>query len=318
MNVPNYMLSANFDYFFSRINPSPSFRQIASSQYTTIANLIENSPLTKELNPKCFLQGSYDRQTSIYTINDVDIVVLCRNLFLQRYTMYFLNDFSREIWTRDEIFRTIAASLLNDGRYRKKVDYHTGSMCIKLNLGIKIEILPVIRKYYLDLDSQEPFCLYRPENQRWEDGYARYHQQYLTDKNKTTGNFIPAIKAFKHLRHYHNIDSVSFHIECLLFSLPDDLFKGNPATFITNLLICLASYSAEYWYKNWAIQTPCKERYLFTDIEWNFGNWKIFHRYVQNWAHLAKGATEATSIESAIYYWQQLLGKEYFPKEAAR
>lgn len=311
MTVSNYALTDNFNYFFSRINPSSTFRQQASSQYNSISSLIVNSPTTKELNIKCFLQGSYDRQTSIYTINDIDIVALCRNLCLNR-KMYFMNDLS---WSRDRIFDCIASPLINDGRYRDKVYFNKSSMCIKLDLGIKVEILPVIHKEQGDSDDLEPFSLYRPENGLWEDGYARYHQQYLTDKNKNTnGNFIPAIKVFKHLRFYHKVDSVSFHIECLLFSLPDYLFEGNPATYIYRLLGFIANYLAEDWYKH-TILTPCKERYLFTQTEWDLESWKNFHRHVESWAHLAKGANTSQLKENSIYYWQQLLGKEFFPKE---
>jgi len=307
-----YALSDNFNYFFKRINPSDSFKQKASSQYNSISNLIENSLLTQQLIPKCFLQGSYDRQTSIYTINDIDIVVICRGLYLNKKS-----DLSRKSWSRHDIFACIASPLLSDGRYKDKVYYRQSSMCIKLDLGIKAEIMPVVIKNEGDSYNIEPFSLYRPEDQKWEDGYARYHQQHLTDKNKNTnGNFIPAIKVFKHLRYYHKVDSVSFHIECLLFYLPDYLFEGSPAIYITNLLIFIASYLSEDLHKE-GILTPCKERLLFTDTEWDFDSWKNFHRHVQSWAHLAKGAIEANSREKSIFYWQKLLGWEYLPEEVS-
>jgi hypothetical protein len=105
MIFPTYLLSKNFSHFFSRINPSPTFRQKASSQHTTITNLIENSWLTQKLNPKCFLQGSYRRQTSIYTINDIDIIVLCQALSFGRDTNSYSS--SSKHWTRDEIFEVM-------------------------------------------------------------------------------------------------------------------------------------------------------------------------------------------------------------------
>jgi hypothetical protein len=314
MIFPTYLLSKNFSHFFSRINPSPTFRQKASSQHTTITNLIENSWLTQKLNPKCFLQGSYRRQTSIYTINDIDIIVLCQALSFGRDTNSYSS--SSKHWTRDEIFEVIASPLLNDSRYKDKVKYRKSSMCIKVDLGIKIEILPVVHKYPNNNFNIEPFCLYRPEKHQWEDGYARYHQQHLTNKNRKTGNFIPAIKVFKHLRHYHSVKSVSFHIECLLFALPDKLFSGNPATYIINILDFIANYSAENWHSS-KIITPCGERYLFTDSEWNWKNWKNFYLHVRWWTGLAQKATEAANKDLAIYYWQQLLGKEYFPREVS-
>jgi hypothetical protein len=206
-------LARHFRYFFSRLNPSPSFEQVASREYNTIKGLIESrSGPAAELSPMCFLQGSYRQQTAIYTINDVDIVVLC-----ELWQPGFAGGFGRT-YGRDAIFDIIAAPLLADGRYRQKVRYGPTSMCIKVDLGIKIEILPVVYKGGNSDPQVEPFRLYRPENQQWEDGYARYHQAHLSRKNaalRTGGNFIPAIKVLKHLRSRFALDAVSFHLECL-------------------------------------------------------------------------------------------------------
>jgi Second Messenger Oligonucleotide or Dinucleotide Synthetase domain len=226
-----HALSANFSYFFGRINPSVSFQRQAASEHQTITALIEGAKgVASELSPKCFLQGSYRQETAIYTINDVDIVVLCG--LTHPPVQGSLGGFQSKFWTRDMIFDAIAAPLLNDMRYRNKVKYHNGSMCIKVDLGIKIEILPVVFKTGISDSTIEPFRLYRPEKQTWEDGYARYHQRWLTVKNKSAfGNFIPAIKVLKHMRSLIGLQAVSFHIECLLYRLPDNVFFGSPADY---------------------------------------------------------------------------------------
>ena len=73
-----HSLSRHFQSFFGRLNPGSSFEQTASSQHNTIRGLIEDpNGAAAELSPTTFLQGSYRQQTAIYTINDVDIVVLC-------------------------------------------------------------------------------------------------------------------------------------------------------------------------------------------------------------------------------------------------
>ena len=104
-------LSANFSYFFRKLNPSPTFVQQAAREHKNIRTLIENpNGQASILSPKCFLQGSYKQDTAIYTINDVDLVVLC------------------ELWqpgsggtggrsfNRDEIFNIIASPLKADGK----------------------------------------------------------------------------------------------------------------------------------------------------------------------------------------------------------
>ena len=121
--MAQHALSANFSYFFSRINPSDSFQRTASREHQTITSLIEDANgLARELSPKCFLQGSYKQETAIYTINDVDIVVLCSALN-NPVVPGSLGSLYGKTWTRDMIFNTIAAPLLNDGRYRDKVKY---------------------------------------------------------------------------------------------------------------------------------------------------------------------------------------------------
>jgi len=312
--MANHNLTDNFLYFFQRLNPGQTFINQAASHHQSITSLIENphGP-ARELSPKCFLQGSYKQHTAIYTINDIDIVVLC-NLWQPGSA----GSVSRS-WGRDDIFDTIAAPLLNDGRYRDKVRYHNGSMCIKVDFGIKIEIFPVVYRAgnYNPLD--EPFRLYRVENGRWEDGYARYHQGWLSNKNRyeiTNGNFIPAIKVFKHLRSIFGLDMVSFHIECLLFSLPNWLFTGLAADYIPNILSYIASTSATDWYKK-VVPTPCGERDIFTQSEWTVESWVKFHEFIVLWAYIANLANQASSRDEAIKYWKILLGDNFFPRQVS-
>lgn len=73
-----HQLSEHFARFFTVINPSPTWLSKASSQYNTIKGVIEGAGGNAgTLKPKIFLQGSYGRDTAIYTINDMDLVALC-------------------------------------------------------------------------------------------------------------------------------------------------------------------------------------------------------------------------------------------------
>lgn len=128
-------LSEHFRRFFNVINPSPTWISKASSQYNTIKNVIEgaggNAGLLK---PKVFQQGSYGRDTAIYAINDLDLVVLCDLWYPPISTSLSSGGFNRG-WSRNEIFDAIAEPLLMDGRYARKVDYGSASMCIKSGLS---------------------------------------------------------------------------------------------------------------------------------------------------------------------------------------
>jgi hypothetical protein len=308
--MAHFQFSDHFAAFFRRLNPSPSFEAQAAREYSSIKSLIENRQgLAAALSPRCFLQGSYKQSTAIYAINDVDIVTLC------------------ELWQpgsgagggqsydRHTIFDIIAAPLLADHRYRTKVHYAPTSMCIKVNLGIKIEILPVVYKAGTYDPQTEPFRLYRPERGQWEDGYARYHQMYLTLKNqdgRTAGNFIPAIKVMKHVRSLYNLDAVSFHVECLLHWLPDSLFLGSPADYLPRILLHLASTPADIWYSKMC-PTPCGERDIFTSAEWSIEPWRAFHAIISKAAPVAAAARDSENWLQALDLWQAVFGESFFP-----
>ena len=304
-----HALSRNFNYFFSRLNPSPSFAQKAASEHKTIVSLIENvNGPAGVLSPHCFLQGSYKQKTAIYTINDVDIVALCE--LWQPGSGY-----GSRSWSRDEIFDTIASPLLNDWRFRDKVRYDNQSICIKVDLGIKVEILPVVHK--VNSSDDEPFRLYRPDKGEWVDGFARYHQGFLSWKNSEAySNFIPAVKVLKHLNSKFGLNVTSFYIECLLFSIPHSIFNGGPADYIAATLNHIASISASDWY-NSHLETPCSDRDIFTDLEWKSDEWKIFHKLVTIWAESATLANQSQDRDYAIEFWKLLLGEEFFPREVS-
>lgn len=307
--MATHSLPDHFASFFRKLNPSASFEATASSQYNTIKGLLEDSSgLAASLSPACFLQGSYRQQTAIYSINDVDIVALC-NLWQGPGT-------GGKTYTRDEIFAIIVAPLLNDGRYHAKVRFGPTSMCIKVDLGIKVEILPVVFKAGNANPLVEPFRLYRPAIAEWQDGFARYHQKHLSAKNsleRTGCNFIPAIKVFKHLRSLNNLNAVSFHIECLLYFLDDSFFIGQPCEYIPALLNKIASVTMENCY-NTVVKTPCGDRDIFTGSEWRLADWAIFHSKLQDWARVATSARDAQGKGDAIRYWRALLGNDYFPE----
>jgi Second Messenger Oligonucleotide or Dinucleotide Synthetase domain len=251
--MATYPLPDHFASFFRKLNPSLSFEATASSQYNSIKGLLEDSNgAAAILEPSCFLQGSYRQQTAIHSINDIDIVALCK--------LSFPGSGSGRSFGRDEIFHTIAAPLIGDNRYASKVRYGPNSMCIKIDLSIKVEILPVVYLAGNSDSSNEPFKLFRPSTHSWEDGFARYHQAYLSLKNKTErtgGNFIPAIKVFKHMRTIIGLPAVSFHLECLLYSIPDYFFLGSPSDYIPALLEKIVATDSASWYKQ-VLKTPCR------------------------------------------------------------
>ena len=186
----SHQLTKNFEAFFRRLNPSPSYVTIAASAHASIAALMENREgPAGDLQIRCFLQGSYRRNTAIYTINDVDIVALC--------SLAHKSSANQE--TRNQIFKMIGDSIQIKQSYKDKVCYQENSICIKVLLsGIKIEILPALREK-CQPHAYEPFYMFRPDEERrtsgvWRPAYARHHQELCTEKNRSAnGLFIPMI-----------------------------------------------------------------------------------------------------------------------------
>lgn len=304
-------LSENFRVFFSRLNPSDQKIKSAALEHARVTDLItDRSGPAAVLSPVCFLQGSYKQQTAIHDINDVDVVALC-----ELWHPPSEGGSRGRRWSRDEIFATIAAALMHSGRYTGAVEYGPHSTCVKVNGTIRVEVLPVVFAAGNYDADKEPFKLYRPEHGQWEDGYARYHQAWLTWKNqdeKTAGNCIPAIKVLKHIRTQFGLDAVSFHIECLLFALGDGVFLGSAADYVTRVLREVANRSAEDWYTH-RLATPCGDRDVFTGEEWSATSWWPFHKLIGELSPLASAAASTVSRGEAIRLWQAVLGDQFFP-----
>lgn len=295
-------LQDQFAAFFSKLNPSSRFTAIAAREYQTIKKLLED---TCVLTPTCFLQGSYREHTAIHAINDIDIVALC-SLWQPGAGG------SGTTWSRDEIFAAVAEPLARSSRYGKKVSFRSQSMCIKIDLGIKVEILPAVYKAGTNDPAREPFRLYRP-GLGWEDGYAREHRAHLSKKNEAcNGNFIPAVKVLKHLRSLFELTTVSFHLECLLYAVPDAAFLGTPAQYLPLVLRELGAIACSTIARN-AVTTPCGERRLFTSTEFDEAKRTEFCLALGFWQSRADAASRASSRREATAYWKMLLGDEFFP-----
>ena len=325
---PAHRLTKHFDAFFQNINPAQTWRDIASSQYNSIKQLLEtDSYLSSQLGIQCKTQGSYDRHTSIHSINDLDIVAFCTRLHYP--AQLTINSNPGDGWTRDRIFAALEAVLANS-RYREVLIKSTpSSMCVKLDLGIKVEILPVVPQYGIFCSTSEPFYLWRPSRYCWELGYAEMHQSKLSEKNApafrfgyfdqdsttygTGGNFIPAVKILKHLCSIYDCNIVSFHLECLLYSLPNDVFSGSPAAYIQKILSFLSTQEPLKFYRQ-GLKTPCGDREIFSSDEWDFTKWLQFYGWCTVWKDIAVQAHTAYLEGTAIDTWRNLLSPGWFPR----
>lgn len=298
-------LNSNFDSLMKKLNPTLAEESDASSRYNRAKKAVENNPdLKKSLDVFFKQQGSYDHETATRGINDIDIVAVCNRL---------ATGGGGKSWSRDDMFSAIAAPLINEFG-ADNVKYNKNSMCIKVLGTPKIEILPVAKMSHKNTWQHEPFRLYRPENARWEEGFATKHREKMSDKNRNNGNYIPMVKILKHLRDHHGIDqkdAVSFHLECLLYDISTRLFTGSLASCVADVLSQIGSKTSDIWYTD-KLYTPCKDRNIFTDSEWSKHAWTTFHKNCKEWGYLATDAYEEEDAEKSLEKWRELFGYENF------
>lgn len=314
MGGAHHKLTENFAGFFKRLNPSSTYQRIAASAHSQIASLIENKEgPAGDLRIRCFLQGSYKRETAIHTIDDVDVVALC--------SLSYAPQANRN--TRDQIFEKIGDAITENETYASKLRYGKQSVCLKVMLeGIKIEVLPALRTKGTRYEY-EPFYMFRPCNDLDGDGdwcqvFARYHQRFCTDKNALTeGLFIPMIKVLKHLRAVDSVlaaeDAVSFHLECLLHALKDSVYSGPMAECIEAVLTAIAGFTPEKAEVS-ALTNPCRDKKIFGASEWSLSAYRRFHTRATLWRGVAARANQEKNRDRAIAAWKELLGDNYFPR----
>lgn len=307
------VLSANFGAFFKRLNPSPTYVTLASQAQARIRGLLESrGGSAADLRVRCFLQGSYGRHTAIHTINDVDIVALCGPAWRD----------SANRTTRDQLFDVLSDAITADKAYRGKIRFGANSICIKVKLvGIKVEVLPALHAPG-EAFQYEPFYMFRtgegPRDEGWEPAFGRYHQNRLTKKNSATdGSFIPLVKVLKHVRSIDELladgDAVSFHLECLLHAIRDYVYSGNILETIERVLGAIAGFGPDEA-EGSGVLTPCRDKRLFSQTEWEIVAYDRFHQCALRWHRLAREANASSNEDRAIDAWQELFGESYFPR----
>ncbi len=309
-----HALSAHFEGFFDQLNPSESYAATAASEHLKVRRLLEDRDgPAGGLEVVTFLQGSYKQDTAIHSINDIDVVALCSELVHPGD-----GSSTGKSWSRNDIFATLEAALLKNQGYRDKIRYSANSLCLKLDLEIKVEILPAVKKRGTVEVDTEPFRIYRPDDGGWSDAYARDHQRLLTKKNGRCDNFKPMIKVMKHLRDvypdFSKEDAISFHLECLLYAVPDEGFDGGPADYIPRVLRSLANFTPGQA-TNSGIKSPSGDKILFSEGEWSSAAYTRFHKWAALWCSKAEAARDAPGSGAAVKAWQNLLG-DWFPSEA--
>lgn len=163
-----------------------------------------------------FLQGSYKNDTALADMNDVDVVALVRSARADFWGNYN--------WPA--LFAAIERKLDADSRYRGKWKRH--DKCITLSTSVSIDIVPAVRQ---GVPEDDPILIYSFKKDATRENWPRLHYLNAARKSeRTNGSFKQMVRLFKRWAKCHfGAEKVapSYYLECLVYSLPSELFAGD-------------------------------------------------------------------------------------------
>jgi hypothetical protein len=227
----------------------------SSTTYNTIKAALEiaGSPYASK-DYKVFLQGSYGNGTNIYAESDVDVVIQLNNTFHHDLTKLpdvqqqaFKTAFSDAEYPYDSFKKDVLAVLTD--KYGDDVNSGDKAIYIAANGGRrKADVIAAVqyRRYHKFLSTydqlyDEGICFFSKSGEKIAN-YPKYHSSNLTAKHKKTNKwFKPMARVLKNLRGKLIDDKVidrgvapSYHLEGLLYNVPDDKFTTSYADSFVN------------------------------------------------------------------------------------
>lgn len=242
------------------------------------------------------LQGSYKNDTALWDINDVDIVAISRGLLSSYFNGTKPAPDSGVPWT--EIFRRIEQKLQADARYQGR--WTRADKCIRLNAGMKVDIVPAVR---IGEATSDPIAIYSFRECRERKNWPRGHFESGASKSgRTNGAFKQTVRLFKRWSRCWFSDRTvapSYYLECLVHSQSDSTFTGNLARdFVT-----IGQSVGQMVYGASTLPRLVGDGNLLTPEQWNVTEFTSFQRTLERACSLAGAALNATSEEQAKSSW---------------
>jgi len=201
-----------------------------------------------------FLQGSYKNDTNLRQDSDVDVIIqlavrlrprvaALSGLELEQDQAHKL---TREIW---QSFRKQVLEALRDTYGKKAVT--PGRKSLKLAKGK----IPASADVVVTLHYETGLAFYLPKDHRWVVSYPQQHHERGLKKEKATNNMYKrTIRMFKVARNHLVENNViksktasSYFIECLLYNVPNDLFKANISQTYSGIVAYLKNADLKYF-----------------------------------------------------------------------
>ena len=189
-----------------------------------------------------FLQGSYKNDTNLGGDSDVDVVVrlshtLDRSAAILTGKRLQNDTLHKDAHQRWKSFRRHALKAMRP-RFGDAVT--SGRKTLKVPKGK----IPADADLVVTLSHKQGIGFYLPDEKRWVVSYPQQHHRRGAKKEKATGGrFKRTIRMFKAARNHlvnrralKKEDAPSYFIECLIYNVPNQLFKHELAPTYVGIL----------------------------------------------------------------------------------
>lgn len=281
------LLPADFVARYAR-PPSPTTVSQAVSVHENVRALLGDAEYVT------FLQGSYKNDTALWDMNDVDIVAVARGVFSTTLT----GRTGTNVIPWDEIFSRIERKLQSDPRYQGK--WKREDKCIRLNTGVKIDIVPAV---HVTDASSDPIAIFSFRAGRERPNWPRHHYEAGTAKSgRTNGGYKQGVRLFKRwARCWFGSRKVapSYYIECLMHQQPDHLFTGDLARDFATI----GSQILQLRHGYHPLPRPVGQGNLLSAEEWDSASFQEFQQRLGPSVQYAKAAAGSYSEAVARSAW---------------
>lgn len=260
----------------------------AKATHESIRNALNSYEWPDEIKLEVYLQGSYKNNTNIHGDMDVDLAVQLNSIFYSNLSeekekyleltpaSYGWNDFRADVLSALKVY--YGSSTISEGNKSIKVKAGSG------RLAVDVVVCTQYRKYKANTDYYvEGMTFWTRNEYRQVINYPKIHYDNGIMKHQNTNNkYKPVIRMFKNIRNYleenyHISNSLtpSYFLECLLYNVPDENFRGSYQEVFYNIVNWLDKANL----KSFVCQN--KQLELFGDNPEQWSTYKA-QRFIQN------------------------------------
>ncbi len=244
----------------------PPGRFTLSWTENALRDALQHAARLHERKYEIFLQGSYANHTNISGTSDVDLVIQMKQPFEENVEALdntgrrnFYNRYDDTLYGWEDFREDVLATL------RETYFVHEGRKCIDIRdwdslIRVPADILPAIEyRYYTGFPAPnkeiyEEGVFFRDSSGKPIINFPKQHLRNGRRKDRATGGrFKPTVRVVKHARN-HAADrksefkserAPSYFIECLLYNVPNRIFRASLPTAFENCLSWLDNCSRD-------------------------------------------------------------------------